>query len=82
MKKAPNNSNRSRDLWGSQGIVTGAKEPSHEDAAIGSFLALLGKDIRTGQRLDVLPESLGKVMLATLNHPVDLDAEIAGDVVL
>ena len=46
------------------------------------FLALLEKDIRTGQHLCALPDSLVQAMLATLTQPVDLDAEIEGDVAL
>ena len=70
------------DLRGSQVIVTRADETAHEDPAIGSFLALLEKDIRTGQHLCALPDSLVQDMLATLTQPVDLDAEIEGDVAL
>lgn len=70
------------DLQGSQVIVTRADETAHEDPAIGSFLALLEKDIRTGQHLCALPDSLVQAMLATLTQPVDLDAEIEGDVAL
>jgi antitoxin PrlF len=70
------------DLRGSQVIVTRADETAHEDPAIGSFLALLEKDIRTGQHLCALPDSLVQAMLATLTQPVDLDAEIEGDVAL
>lgn len=70
------------DLQGSQVIVTRADETAHEDPAIGSFLALLEKDIRTGQRLCALPDSLVQAMLATLTQPVDLGAEIEGDVAL
>ena len=70
------------DLRGSQVIVTRADETAHEDPAIGSVLALLEKDIRTGQHLCALPDSLVQAMLATLTQPVDLDAEIEGDVAL
>ncbi len=70
------------DLRGSQVIVTRADESSHEDPAIGTFLTLLEKDIRTGQHLCALPDSLVQAMLATLTQPVDLDAEIEGDVAL
>lgn len=70
------------DLRGSQVIVTRADETAHEDPAIGSFLALLEKDIRTGQHLCALPDSLVQAMLATLTQPVDLDADIEGDVAL
>lgn len=70
------------NLQGSQVIVTRADEEAHEDPAIGSFLALLEKDIRTGQHLCALPDSLVQAMLAALTHPVDLDAKIEGDVAL
>ncbi len=70
------------NLQGSQVIVTRADEAAHEDPAIGSFLALLEKDIRTGQHLCALPDSLVQAMLSALTHPVDLDAKIEGDVTL
>lgn len=70
------------NLQGSQVIVTRADEAAHEDPAIGSFLALLEKDIRTGQHLCALPDSLVQAMLAALTQPVDLDAKIEGDVTL
>jgi antitoxin PrlF len=70
------------DLQGSQVIVTRANEPSHEDPAIGSFLALLEKDIRTGQHLCALPDELVQAMLSTLTQPVDLGVDIEGDVAL
>jgi antitoxin PrlF len=70
------------DLQGSQVIVTRADEAFHEDPAITSFLALLEKDIRTGQHLCALPDELVQAMLATLIQPVDLDADIEGDVAL
>ena len=70
------------DLQGSQVIVTRADEAFHEDPAITSFLALLEKDIRTGQHLCALPDELVQAMRATLIQPVDLDADIEGDVAL
>jgi len=70
------------DLQGSQVIVTRAEESSHEDPAIGSFLALLEKDIRSGQNLCTLPDELVRAMLATLTQPVDPGPDIQGDVVL
>jgi antitoxin PrlF len=70
------------DLQGSQVIVTRADEAFHEDPAITSFLDLLEKDIRTGQHLCALPDELVQAMLATLIQPVDLDADIEGDVAL
>ena len=57
-------------------------ETSHEDPAITSFFALLEKDILTGQHLCALPDELVQAMLATLIQPVDLDADIEGDVAL
>jgi antitoxin PrlF len=70
------------DLRGSQVIVSRADEASHEDPAIASFLALLEKDIRTGQHLCNFPEGLVQAMQAAAALPVDLDAEIEGDVAL
>lgn len=70
------------DLQGSQVIVTRANETSHDDPAIGEFLAILEKDIRTGQHVSALPDELVQAMLATLNQPVDQDADIEGDVAL
>lgn len=70
------------DLRGAQVIVTRADEPPHDDPAIGSFLVLLEKDIRTGQHLCNLPDDLVHAMLGTLTRPVDLDADIKGDVAL
>jgi antitoxin PrlF len=70
------------DLQGSQVIVTRADEASNDDPAIGAFLAMLEKDIRTGQHLCALPDELVQAMLATPTQPVDLDADIDGDVTL
>ena len=70
------------ELRGSQVVVSRAEEPPHEDPAIASFLALLEKDIRTGQHLCALPDDLVQAMLTTLTQPVDLDADIEGDVAL
>jgi antitoxin PrlF len=70
------------DLRGSQVIVTRADEASHEDPAIASFLALLAKDIRKGQNLCNLPDGLVQAMQAAATLPVDLGADIEGDVAL
>jgi antitoxin PrlF len=70
------------ELLGSQVVVSRAEETPHEDPAIASFLALLEKDIRTGQHLCALPDDLVQAMLTTLTQPVDLDANIEGDVAL
>jgi antitoxin PrlF len=68
------------DLRGSQVIVTRADELPHEDPAIGSFLSLLESDIRSGKHLCNLPDDLMQAMLVTLKQPVDLAADIQGDV--
>ncbi len=70
------------DLRGSRVIVTRVEESDHEDPAIASFLALLEADIRHGRHLSGLPDDLVQAMLATLPQPVDLAAEIEGDVAL
>jgi antitoxin PrlF len=70
------------ELRGSQVIVTRADEASHEDPAIVWFLALLEKDIRTGQHLCNLPDGLVQAMQAAATLPVNLDADIEGDVTL
>jgi antitoxin PrlF len=62
--------------------VTRVTNEPHEDPAIISFLALLEKDIQTGQNLTKLPEDLARSMLATLGQAVDLDEVIVGDVAL
>ena len=69
------------DLRGSQVVVTRVDE-EHEDPAIGGFLALLEKDIRSGRHVNVLPIKLARAMLATLKHPVDVGQDIEGDVAL
>jgi antitoxin PrlF len=70
------------DLEGERVTVTRVADEAHEDPAIGSFLALLENDIRTGRNVSSLPESLIQKMLATLGNEVDLTADIDGDVEL
>lgn len=70
------------DLRGSQVVVTRIEDESHDDPAIEGFLSLLEADIRSGQHLTTLPDDLVQAMLATLAEPVDLDADIEGDVAL
>lgn len=69
-------------LRGSQVIVSRAEDSEHEDPAIGSFLALLEADIRSGKNIGSLPADLVEAMLATLSSPVSGSAEIEGDVAL
>jgi antitoxin PrlF len=59
------------DLRGSQVIVSRADEASHEDPAIASFLALLEKDIRTGQHLCNLPAGLVQAMQAAAQNAAE-----------
>ena len=70
------------DLRGSQVIVSRADEAPHEDPAIGSFLALLKADSRSGQNLSGLPDELVQAILTNLSQPVDLGADIEGDLSL
>lgn len=70
------------DLRGSQVVVTRVEESDHDDPAIGGFLALLESGVRSGKYLTTLPDDLVQAMLATLVRPVDLDADIEGDVAL
>jgi antitoxin PrlF len=70
------------ELRGSQVVVSRVEKTPHEDPAIASFLTLLEKDIRTGQHLCALPDDLVQAMLTTLTQPVDLEADIEGDVAL
>jgi antitoxin PrlF len=63
-------------------VVTRADNGEHEDPAITAFLSLLEKDIGVGRNVSSLPNDLAQAMLASLNHSVDLDEEINGDVAL
>lgn len=70
------------DFSGDRVIVTRLTTEPHEDPAISSFLALLEKDIQSGQNVTKLPDELARSMLATLGKAVDLDEDIVGDVAL
>lgn len=70
------------ELSGDQVIVTRANEIAHEDPAIGSFLAILEEDIRSGRHIAPLPDDLTRSMLAALDKHVDLREDIEGDVAL
>jgi antitoxin PrlF len=70
------------DFLGDSVIVSRVTNESHEDPAISSFLALLEKDIQTGQNVTKLPDDLARSMLATIGQAVDLDEDIVGDVAL
>lgn len=69
------------ELRGSDVIVSRA-DAEHEDPAIGAFLHLLEKDISQGKHVGNLPDDLAQAMLANLGHPVDLDEDIEGEVVI
>jgi len=70
------------EFAGGRVIVTRVSDDEHQDPAIGSFLALLEKDIQSGQRIGTLPEQLAQSLLARLGKPTDLSEDIDGDVAL
>ena len=70
------------DFVGDRIIVTRVIDEPHEDPAIGSFLALLEKEIQSGRHIAALPDSLARSMLAALGKQVDLNKDIEGDVAL
>ena len=70
------------DLRGSQVVVTRVENEVHEDPAIEGFLAVLEKDIASGRHVSTLPDDLARSMLSAIRRPVDLSAEIDGDVAL
>lgn len=70
------------DFTGDRVIVTRVVEETHEDPAIGSFLALLEKDIQSAQGITTLPDGLARAMRSALGKPVDLNEDIEGDVAL
>ncbi|MDP2809742.1 MAG: hypothetical protein Q8O34_06295 [Rhodocyclaceae bacterium] len=63
-------------------VVSRVEDPPHEDPAIGSFLALLEKDIQSGRHITTLPEDLARSMLSAIKCPVDLSEGTEGDVAL
>ncbi len=69
------------ELRGGEVIVTRA-DAEHEDPAIGAFLGLLEQDIRQGKHVGNLPDDLTQAMLANLEHPMDLNEDIEGEVAL
>ena len=69
------------DLRGADVVVTRADE-EHEDPAIGEFLLCLERDIKSGKHIAVMPDEMVKAMLFNLQHTVDLDDEIVGEVAL
>ncbi|BAO80838.1 regulators of stationary/sporulation gene expression [Serpentinimonas raichei] len=70
------------DLKGGRVIVTRVTDEPHQDPAIGSFLALLEKDIQSGRHITAMPDELARSMLARLGKQVDLNEDIQGDVAL
>lgn len=70
------------DFTGDRVIVTRVTDEPHEDPAIGSFLAVLVKDIQCGQHITTLPDDLARTMLANLDKQVDLNEDIQGNVAL
>jgi antitoxin PrlF len=70
------------DFTGDSVIVTRVTDEPHVDPAIGSFLALLEKDIESGRHITTLPDDLARSILARLARPVDLNEDIEGDIAL
>ena len=70
------------DLRGTQVVVSRVDNERHEDPAIGSFLALLEKDIAAGKHVSTLPDELANALLSALQQPVDPGEAIQGDVAL
>lgn len=70
------------DLRGKQVVVSRVDESIHQDPAITSFLFLLESDIKSGKHITSLPDDLVEAMLSTIKHPIDLSADIDGDVAL
>jgi antitoxin PrlF len=55
----------------------------HADPALAAFLALIEKDIAAGRHLRDLPPRLAAALRRALKEvPVDLDAELEGDVAI
>jgi antitoxin PrlF len=69
------------DIRDGQIVVTRA-DGDHEDPAIGSFLALLARDIEAGRNVRGLPEDLARTMLEHAGHKVNLDDDFDEDVEL
>lgn len=69
------------DLRDGEVVVTRA-DAEHEDPAIGAFLGLLEADIRTGRRIQSLPDDLARAMLENARPAVKLDEDIEGEVAL
>ena len=59
------------DLRGTQVVVSRVDNERHEDPAIGSFLALLEKDIAAGQHVAALHDELAIALLSSIKRPVD-----------
>lgn len=71
------------DVLGAHIVVRRADDQPHADPAILGFLALLEKDIHSGQNIADLPEGLARSMAAAATFPAsDADDGIEGDVAL
>ena len=76
---ADTGSKLSFELRGSEVVVTRVNA-EHEDPAIAAFLALLARDIATGQNMSGLPEDLARTMLEHAGHKVVLGDDFDEDV--
>jgi|GEM_PF-2622483 len=73
--------NAEQSLFGA-GAARGGYGLDLRDPAIGSFLALLEKDIQSGRHITALPDELARSMLTRLGKPIKLNEDIQGDVAL
>ncbi len=68
---ADTGSKLSFELRGNEVVVPRA-DAEHEDPAIAAFLALLARDIETGQNVSGLPEDLARTMLEHAGFKAEL----------
>ena len=61
-------------------IVVGRADAEHEDPAIGAFLNLLARDLRTGRHVQAIPGDLARDMLEHARREARPDEDIDGDV--
>lgn len=63
-------------------VIVRRTRNEHQDEVIRAFLDLIEADIRLGQHVGSLPDTLAKALVANLRRANDWDEEIEGDVTL
>ena len=63
-------------------VIVSRVPTAHEDPAIAGFLQMLEQDMQSGRHIGSLPDGLAQALVAAAAQPVDLDADIHGDVAL